>query len=343
MYEENKMRFFLLLITIVLNLLSCDILKEKGLGPEVFEAKKYVDWAFTYKLSINNQHYYNVDQPISRPSLTWQLLAKFRVLGGGGDEAYSECLFYKIPYIDKKRKKEKIFGQILSKRVPANSECSREENSVKRDLLTGIEQLKIFFSDKKILAKNSKREIHPFMFTINYLKKGKMYWSSFPLINLNSENIKWDNQKDVGFPNRKLSRYSSTEREGLFKGGYFWSSLEREDNEDYRVALGHQKFFDGKAIRCETWSKSCRKKEPSFCQNCRWGWYEVVGGKCDKFHDKFCGQDNCGTIGWPACPKGFDQERVSYLKGHCQRSKEGAFCQKGLEKVCDGDGIVICL
>ena len=102
------------------------------------------------------------------------------------------------------------------------------------------------------------------MFTINYLKKGKMYWSSFPLINLNSENIKWDNQKDVGFPNRKLSRYSSIEREGLFKGGYFWSSLEREDNEDYRVALGHQKFFDGKAVRCETWSKSCRKKEPSF-------------------------------------------------------------------------------
>ena len=82
-------------------------MKEKGLKPEVFEAKKYVDWAFTYKLSINNQHYYNVDQPISRPSLTWQLLAKFRVLGGGGDEAYSECLFYKIPYINKKRKKKK--------------------------------------------------------------------------------------------------------------------------------------------------------------------------------------------------------------------------------------------
>tara|TARA_Y100001954_G_scaffold116847_1_gene126323 strand:- start:12766 stop:13797 length:1032 start_codon:yes stop_codon:yes gene_type:complete len=343
MYEETKMRFSLLLIMTIFSLFSCDILKEKELASDVFEAKKYVDWAYTHKLSIVNQHYFNVDQPISRPYLTWQLLAKFSVLGGGGDEAYSECLFYKVPYVDKKRKKEKIFGQILSKRIPTDSECNVEDKFLKKDLVTEVERFKIFFSNQKILAKNSKREVPPFMLTINYLKKGKIHWSSFPLINLNSENIKWEIKKDKSFLKNRLARYSSIERDGLFKGGYFWSNLEREVTDDFRVGLAHQKYFDGKAIRCETWSKSCRKKEASFCQNCRWGWYEVIGGKCERFNDKFCGQDNCGTVGWPACPKGLDQEKISYLKGHCQRSKERAFCQKGLQKVCDGDGVVICL
>ena len=343
MHEEIKMRVFLLFTMIIFNFYSCDFLKEKGLMTNVFEAKKYGDWIFTHRLAILNQHYFNKDEPILRPYLTWQLLAKFRVLGGGGDEAYSECLFYKVPYLDKKGKKSKVFGQILSIRISKSDKCSIEGDSIKKDLLTGVEDFKVFFSHKKVLAKKSKREIQPFVFTMSYLKEGKTYWSSFPLVNLNADGIKWEKEKKIRFSQGKLGRYSSTEREGLFKAGYFWSDLEREDSEDFRVGLGHQKYIDGKAIRCEAWSKDCKKKQQSFCQNCRWGWYEVVGGKCEKFHDKFCGQDNCGIRGWPACPKGLQQEKLSYLKGHCQKSKEKAFCQEGLEKVCDGDGVVICL
>ncbi|MBG07715.1 MAG: hypothetical protein CME68_03095 [Halobacteriovoraceae bacterium] len=338
------MRSLFLLIIIVFNFFSCNFLKEKELMTDVFEAKKYLDWAYTHKLTILNQHYFNNDRPISRPYLTWQLLAKFKVLGVGGDEAYSECLFYKVPYSDKKRKKVKVLGQILSKRIHKDRECSIESDSIKVDLLKNVESFKVFFSHKKILAKKSKREIKPFIFTINYIKKGKDYWLSFPLINLNTDNINWGGGRKKKISKRKFSRYSSTEREGLFKSGYIWLGLNREHHKDFRVDVGHQKYIEGNAIRCETWTKSCKKKEPSFCQNCRWGWYEVIGGKCEKFHDRFCGQDNCGIRGWPACPRGVRQEeKLSYLKGHCQRSKEKAFCQEGLEKVCDGDGIVICL
>lgn len=328
---------------IIINSFSCDVLKEKELMTDIFEAKKYIDWAYTHKLTIFNQHYFNNDKPITRPYLTWQLLAKFKVLGGGGDEAYSECLFYKIPYLDKKRKNVKAHGQILSKRINKDEECGKDNSSTSIDVLKDVENFKVFFSHKKILAKKSKKEIQPFIFTISYFKKGKNYWLSFPLLNLNTEGIEWEKRKNLKASEKKLDRYSSTEREGLLKGGYLWSSLERDDRKDFRVDLAHKKYIDGNAIRCEAWTKNCKKKGPSLCQNCRWGWYEVVGGKCEKFNDKFCGQDNCGARGWPACPKGIKQGKLSYFKGHCQRSKEKAFCQEGLERVCDGDGIVICL
>ena len=74
MYEEIKMRVFLLFIMIIFNFYSCDFLKEKGLMTNVFEAKKYGDWVFTHRLAILNQHYFNKDEPILRPYLTWQLL-----------------------------------------------------------------------------------------------------------------------------------------------------------------------------------------------------------------------------------------------------------------------------
>ena len=42
------------------------------------------------------------------------------------------------------------------------------------------------------------------------------------------------------------------------------------------------------------------------------------------------------------CPKGFEEE-IDFLERSLSKIKGKSFCQEGLEKVCDGDGIVICL
>ena len=45
---------------------------------EFFEAKKYTDWFFTHKIKLFNKHYFNTNQVIRRPVLSWQLLAWYR-------------------------------------------------------------------------------------------------------------------------------------------------------------------------------------------------------------------------------------------------------------------------
>ena len=70
---------------------------------EFFEAKKYTDWFFTHKIKLFNKHYFNTNQVIRRPVLSWQLLAKLDVLGAGGNIDFSDCVFFKVPYSDSKK------------------------------------------------------------------------------------------------------------------------------------------------------------------------------------------------------------------------------------------------
>ena len=58
--------------------------------------------------------------------------------------------------------------------------------------------------------------------------------------------------------------------------------MEREKNKDFRVGLRLRRSGEINPIRCEAWNRNCEKVRPSSCKNCRWGWYEVVGGKCRK-------------------------------------------------------------
>ena len=55
------MRFIFLAIIFNLQLISCKNLQNYELKPETFEAKKYVEWFYTHKLTLFNQHYFNQD------------------------------------------------------------------------------------------------------------------------------------------------------------------------------------------------------------------------------------------------------------------------------------------
>ena len=89
------------------------------------------------------------------------IIGKIKCFGWGGDLCHSECLFYKTPYRGKDAK-AKALGMILVKRVSKGEKCLFENKSISEDVLEEIEKFKIFFSNYKILAKKSKREIQPF-------------------------------------------------------------------------------------------------------------------------------------------------------------------------------------
>jgi len=325
--------FFLFIIFTSCKSLNSDI--------KFFEAKKYSDWFFTHQVKIFNKHYFNTSQIIRRPVLSWQLLAKFDVLGSGGNRDFSDCIFFKVPYSDTKNEGIDEQGKIKIVKINKDQHCEDTGFDEEGFILNGIKNLKVFFSQKKIITKSLKKTIPPFNFVLNFKKGGKGYWLSFPLGNIDPSTI--FGGKDKRAKGHLRERYSSSETQGPYPGLLFWSGVENKNKIDFRIGTKTQKYSEGSAIKCETWSESCERVGSSTCHRCRWGWYEVVGGKCSAFNDRYCGQDNCGKRGWPACFKGKESFPMESFKGHCFSSKERAFCQDGLEKVCDGSGVVVCL
>ena len=337
MYEEFKMKFKAFFLCIIF-LTSC---KSFNSDIEFFEAKKYTDWFFTHKIKLFNKHYFNTNQVIRRPVLSWQLLAKLDVLGAGGNIDFSDCVFFKVPYSDSKKEGINENGKIKIIKIKKNIRCEDTGFDKEGFVLNEIKNLKVFFSPKKIINKFLKKTIPPFNFVLKFESNKKDHWLFFPLGNINPSTIL--EGKNKGARGHLRERYSSSETQGSYPGLLFWPEVENKNKNDFRLGNKSQKYSEGSALKCETWSENCQKIGNSTCHRCRWGWYEVVGGKCSAFNDRYCGQDNCGKRGWPACFKGKESFQMASYKGHCFSSKERAFCQDGLEKVCDGSGVVVCL
>jgi hypothetical protein len=324
-------------------IVSCENIENNKNDIKIFEATKYIDWFFSHRLKIFNKHYYNSDHVINRPVFTWQILAQFDLIGSGGASGFTDCLFYKIPYLGKKEKKTHGKGQLKVIKLTKNKKCKDVRFDKKGLVVNEVKNLKIFFSHKKLVLKESKKIIPPFTFSINFNKKNKDHWLFFPLGNINHSTVFEENKKNEKNVSFLRERYSSAETKGLHPGLLFWPGLDNNSEKDFRIGRDHLKYPDGNAVKCETWSDHCQRVGPSLCGQCQWGWYEVVGGKCLKFNDRYCGQSYCGQLGWPACFKGKESYKLVSYKGHCRHSKARSFCQDGLEKVCDGDGVVICL
>lgn len=88
----------------------------------------------------------------------------------------------------------------------------------------------------------------------------------------------------------------------------------------------------GSSIRCLQVDKSCRQIGEDRCDDCRYGWYQVVDYSCPQGGSRFCGQNHCGEKNEPACIRGTK----------IVESEDLGICQSDLSPVWNADHILIC-
>lgn len=102
-----------------------------------------------------------------------------------------------------------------------------------------------------------------------------------------------------------------------------------------------ESYFEKTAKTCHVYNKFCEEVEPNTCSNCVNGWFSVIGkNACGIKTTKYCGVDNCGQKGWPACPRFPIPDRKEEII--CFDNSPYVFCEKDLNIYCVNDEL-ICL
>jgi hypothetical protein len=84
---------------------------------------------------------------------------------------------------------------------------------------------------------------------------------------------------------------------------------------------------------CHDINEDCEEVSPSYCLNCRSGWYEIPNG-CTQ-GPKYCGILNCGGKNRPACRRGMRWQRKESTFD-CRTDSSFAYCSKGNFIQCEG-------
>ncbi|GEM_PF-1204813 len=95
-----------------------------------------------------------------------------------------------------------------------------------------------------------------------------------------------------------------------------------------------------KLKNCQTADEECNLGTFN-CNDCRFGYFEVQNG-CLNGGPKYCGIDQCGEKGFPACARGqLYQTGSAQKKMDCRVDPSFVFCKKGLRIRCQGS-LAIC-
>lgn len=263
-----------------------------------FEEADYMlskEWIYAHALS----HLKNNGSVITRPPGVDLLVLGLELPEEGGLSNKKHCVYYLVPY-------KKSPGQLKiteMKSVEPCPEVAAEKNWLKLDQVNDLSISVVNF--KMILA---------------FIQNQKKKQIEIPLPNL---------QEGVVH-----NKYSSIKEKRLFDGMKYLRLT--EDSFDYASNryLGKlaDRFGQGSAIRCHHVNKNCETIGENRCDDCRYGWYEVVDYQCPQGGSKFCGQNHCGEKNEPACLRGtqvVDQD-------------EQGICQNDLEPVLNADKILVC-
>lgn len=87
-------------------------------------------------------------------------------------------------------------------------------------------------------------------------------------------------------------------------------------------------------FECHKINDDCEEVTPPTCDQCPEGWYEIPNG-CFQ-GPKYCGRQNCGTKGKPACRRGMVWQRKEMERFDCRTDSSFAFCAPGLSVQCEG-------
>lgn len=277
-------------------LLGCNPVLKKSTSVAELDLKISEEWIYATELSGLK---YN-NEIILRPPGFEQLVMQLQIPEKGGLSYKKHCVYYIVPY------KEKI-GALKIQELKDESACPDVSDDRPAFVsISGIDQLKINFSAFKL--------------TLDFTLEKIAQKIEIPLPNI-----------EAGLIHEK---YRPLKEKGLISG----LKLLRlnEDTFDFasNKSLGKlsDRFSRGNAIRCHQVNKDCETVGENRCDECRYGWYEVVDFQCAQGGSKFCGQNHCGEKNEPACPRGIKVVHPD----------DAGICQSDLEPVLNGDKILVC-
>ena len=295
MYERGYAMKFILSLLILFS--SCVMnSKQSQMSVSEFDLKLTKEWIYATaiaKLKYNNE-------VITRPPGFEQLVMELIIPSIGGLSSVKQCLYFQAPY------KEKI-GFLKVQQIKYQAECADLASEDKiLAFLEGINNFKISVIDNKIIM------------DFNYNKKLTKIIIPTPNIELGLIHEKY----------RPLTEKRMISGLRLLKLN--------DDSFDFasNKYLGQlsDRFANGSAIRCQQINKDCETVGENRCEQCRYGWYEVVDFQCSQGGSKFCGQNHCGEKNEPACPRGV---KVVDLE-------DAGICQNDLVPTSNLEKILVC-
>lgn len=285
-------RYFVFLLLFLFY--GCVPFKQEPL-PIQDEMKIYNEWLYAFELND-----LKIDSAvITRPPGIEQLLFNLTLPVDGGLGLKTHCVYYQVPY-----KKISGFLKIVERKSKSGcTQASSDEPWLRiidiKDLAVKLENFKLIMSFK--------------------LKDQKIEWN-FLLPNL-----------QAGLLHEK---YQPVREKKLYPGMTFLKVTEDSFDQVHNKYLGRlgDRVSRGSAIRCLQVDKSCRQVGENRCDECRYGWYQVVDYNCPQGGTRFCGQNHCGEKNEPACIRGskvVDDEDLG-------------ICQSDLTAVFNADHVLIC-
>jgi hypothetical protein len=159
---------------------------------------------------------------------------------------------------------------------------------------------------------NLKLQYDNFQLKINFNRLGKALKMEFPFYNI---------QKGIIH-----QKFNSSKVVSLISG------LELLDTPKIFIGKLSDHFDNRQALRCHQVNSKCETIGEFRCNECRYGWYEVVDYNCPQGGSKFCGQNHCGEKNAPACPRGYQ----------LFKDEETGICQSELRAVYNEDHVLVC-
>lgn len=283
------------LILLMIIFLQACVPFRQGPAPVEAEMKIYNEWLFAYKLND-----LKIDSAvITRPPGIEQLLFSLTLPTEGGLNLNTHCVYYRVPY-------KEILGLLKIVEQKNENGCSSTSKSVAWLEILDIKDLAV--------------KLENFKFNMSFkLKDQKIEWN-FLLPNLQAGLIH--------------EKYQPQSEKKLYSGMTFLKVTEDSFDQINNKYLGrlNDRVSRGSAIRCLQLDKFCSQVGENRCDECRYGWYEVVDYNCPQGATRFCGQNHCGEKNEPACVRGRKVVEEEDL----------GICQSDLTPVFNSDHILIC-
>lgn len=262
-----------------------------------FDLKLTEEWIYTTSLTGLRTN----GEIITRPPGVEQLIMTLRLPALGGLHYKKHCVYYTVPY------KEKA-GKLLVEETKDLDSCP--EYSTGKSPFLSLEDM----SDLKI-------SLEKFKLSLVFNQQKEKRTIDIPMPNI-----------EAGLIHEK---YRAIQEKQLMSGLKFMRITDESMDFSLNRYLGKlsDRFSTGTAIRCHQVDKDCNTIGENRCEECRYGWYEVVDFQCPGGGSKFCGQNRCGEKNEPACPRGVK------VVG----DDEAGICQSDLEPRLNSDKILICL
>ena len=288
------MKLVLLVYLIILS--SCVSVNKNKKSIAEIDLKLTEEWIYTEKLL--KLKYNNTE--LTRPPGFEQLVMELVIPQKGGLNYKTHCVYYTVAY------KEKISNLKIQELKDLDSCPENSEKGETFVTLDGVNNLVVTFSGFKLILSFQYYHIQQKI--------------EIPMPNIESGVIH--------------EKYHAMKEKKLMSGLKFLRLNEESFENSTNKYLGKlsDRFSKGSAIRCHQVDKDCHTVGENRCEECRYGWYEVVDFQCTQGGSKFCGQNHCGEKNEPACPRGIK----------VVPQEEAGICQSDLEPVLNGDKILVC-